>query len=304
MIAAAVLFILTLIAIAYYSVKYAHKYYLKYLDAQGNVDRMEKRNMLLDTKLQFVAEHQQEMFWAAKAKGEAKGYKEMLMHLPQLYNGVSEMQKGLYAEFGKDLAEKEGLKLNAKVHQDSYQSVRQINEKYKRDLEEMQNKLIRIQEERNDAIKTSNKHLDLYKQEKAKNIPQTPQKSIGEGIQRDYSDAPGQDLDTYPGLIKPLSDPFQRQLEYQVKDSDKHYFEVIDERTVGVYRKETGVKMAQFAPMNLTKGVPWDLGGIKVLLCILDDCNIVSFTTQPGTMACCKVHRDQHYYKKRFIQTS
>ena len=304
MIGVAVLFILALIAIAYYSVKYAHKYYLKYLDAQGNVDQMEKRNMLLNTKLQFINEHQEEIFWAAKAKGESKGLKEMLMHLPQLYNGVAEMQKGLYAEFGKDLAEKEGLKLNAKVHQDSYQSIRQTNEKYKRDLEEMQNKLIRIQEERNDAIKTSNKHLSLYKQEKAKNIPQTPQKRVEQGFQRDYSDAPQQDSDTSTGLVRRFSDPFQRQLEYQVKDSDKHYFEIIDERTVGVYRKETGAKMAQFAPMNLTKGIPWDLGGIKVVLCVLDDCNIVSFTSQPGTKACCASHRDQHYYQKRFIQTS
>ena len=304
MIAAAVLFILALIAIAYYSVKYAHKYYLESLDLRGNVERMEKRNMLLDTKLQFLGEHQQEMFWAAKAKGEAKGYKEMLMHLPQLYNGVSEMQKGLYAEFGKDLAEREGLKLNAKMHQDSYQSVREINEKYKKNIEAFESKLNRIQEERNEAVERSNKYLDMYKAEKAKNTLQTPQKSIKEGFQGDSQTPPGQDSDTNAGLIKPLSDPFQRQLEYQVKDSDKHYFEVIDERTVGVYKKDTGAKMAQFAPMNLTKGVPWDLGGIKVVLCILDDCNIVSFTTQPGTKACCKSHRDQHYYQKRFIQTS
>lgn len=304
MIAAAVLFIFALIAIAYYSVKYAHKYYLESLDLRGNVERMEKRNMLLDTKLQFLGEHQKEMFWAAKAKGEAKGYKEMLMHLPQLYNGVSEMQKGLYSDFGQQLAEREALKLNAQTHKGSYERVNQINEQYRKDLIEANERYKRVQEELKEAIETSNKHLKLYKSEKAKNISKKPQESIIEGFQGDFQAPPGQDSDANTTLIRPLSDASQRDFEYLSKESDKHYFEVIDDRTVGIYRKSTGLKMSEFNPHNLTKGVPWDKGGIKVLHCILDGCNIVSFTTQPGTKACCKEHRDQHYYKKRFIQTS
>lgn len=304
MIAAAVLFILTLIAIAYYSVKYAHKYYLESLDLRGNVERMEKRNMLLDTKLQFLGEHQKEMFWAAKAKGEAKGYKEMLMHLPQLYNGVSEMQKGLYSDFGKQLAEREALKLNAQVHQDSYQSVRQINEKYQKDIQEFESKFNRIQEERNEAVDRSNKYLELYKAEKAKNISEKPQKSIKDPFQTDSQTPPGQDLDPSTGLVRLLSNPFQTEFEYKVTEKDKYYFEPIDDRTVGVFKKSSGAKMGQFYPMNLTKGVAWDIGGIKVILCIHDDCSIISFTSQPKAKACCAEHRDQHYYERRFIQSS
>lgn len=304
MIAFAFILLIALALIAYFASKLAHKYYLQSINQQGNLDSMEKRNMLLNAKLQHLQEHREEVFWAAKAKGESKGYKEMLLHLPQLYSGVAEMQKGLYADFGKQLSEREALKLNAQVHQDSYKSVREINEKYKRNIEDFESKLNRIQEERNEAVEKSNKYLELYKAEKAKSIGKKPQKSLKDPFQTDSQIPPGQDSDTNSGLVRYLSDTIQTDFEYKVTEKDKYYFERIDDRTVGVYKKSSGSEMGRFYPMNLSKGVTWDIGGIKVILCIHEDCNTISFTSQPKAKACCPEHRDQYYYEKRFIQTS